>query len=70
MPGPRVDRAVSGDMDDFEIFQKYVVPMGGTCALGDMWDDVSWLKTDGAVGLTNHRWLVNQMWSCSCFLFA
>lgn len=39
LPPPKRARALDVHKNDFEIFQKYILPMGGICALGDMWED-------------------------------
>lgn len=41
LPPPKVHRDVDSGRGDFELFQQYVLPSGGLCAIGDMWDDVA-----------------------------
>ena len=41
LPPPRAHQVVDWTKNDFELFQKYTLPNGGRCALGDMWDDAT-----------------------------
>ena len=40
LPQPRNPCEMDLRKNDFEIFQKYILPNGGVTALGDLWDDV------------------------------
>ena len=39
LPPPKVDAGIDVGMGDYELFQKFVLPNGGLCLLGDMWPD-------------------------------
>ena len=41
LPPPKVARDIDPRQNDYELFQKYVLPNGGLCAIGDMWPDAA-----------------------------
>lgn len=49
LPPPRAHQVVDWNKNDFELFQKYILPNGGRCALGDMWDDAPGTKKNQLV---------------------
>lgn len=53
LPPPKVHREVDSGRGDFELFQQYVLPSGGLCAIGDMWDDVARSDVFSTVMLVN-----------------